>query len=252
MPTEARRIAIREPKTTRELQALLQEREQRRLVVAGHSSEVAAFGSDAELLAGLEPLSPRSVGTIELHPESDSWALGLVYEAMVRGLAWGRPLRPSFSSRGHELRLSMPATEREDTLAAHDRATLATIRSAYGADQRLSGTVPGINRTYAEAVHVRLEQHLGRWWCVFEPFTWVDLPRHSDDPSAEAQRRTLSFAASDWRRERWAQRYNSRWDALFQQWSKLLAPDRPTVVRFPGSTTEPGVYAEFELWNATA
>lgn len=253
LPTTARRIRIREPKTTRELQTLLRERQRRPFAVAGRGAEVVAFGSDTDLLAGLEPLDPRVDGTVDLHPESESWALGLLYEALVKGLAWNRPLRTSLSeTRGHELRLHAPENDRRDPTALRDRDALAALRVAYGNDERLLGTVPRINRAFAESIRVRLDYHLERWWCVFEPFTWVDLPRESDDPAAEAERRSLRTEAGDWRRERWARKYNSRWDALLQGWSKLLAPERPTLIRFPGSNAEPGVYAEFELWAATA
>lgn len=253
VPTIARRITICESKTTRELQELLRDREQRRVIVAGHGLDVAAFGSDSDLLAGLEPLNPKLAGTIDLHPENESWALGLIYEAMVRSLAWGRPLRPNLNSRGHELRLNVPEASRRDPDAVRGRTILETMRAAYGPGERIVGMVPEISRAFAEAVHVRLEHHLGRWWCVFEPYTWVDLPRRSDDPEADSIRRSMNIAASDWRRERWAQRYNSRWDALFQQWSKLIAPDRPTIARFPGgSGVTDGIGAEFELWDATA
>jgi hypothetical protein len=252
LPLEARRIRIRETKTTTELQQLLRDREKRGVAVACQGSEVTAFGSDADLLIGLEPLDPKIVGTVELHPESESWALGLAYEALVRGITWERPLRSRLDSRrGHALLLRSPDPVSLSPTALRDRAIIKEMNAAYG-ESRVDGRVPTIERPYAEAVRLSLEHHLNSWWCVFEPFTWVDLPRRTDDPDAEVERRRMTLIASDWRRERWAKRYNSRWDKLFAAWTNLLVPDRPTTIRFPSDRVTAGATAEFSILNYTA
>lgn len=139
LPTTARRIRIREPRTTRELQTLLRERQHRPFAIAGRGAEVVAFGSDADLLAGLEPLDPRVDGTVELHAESESWALGLLYEAMVKGLAWNRPLRTSLNeTRGHVLRLDTPEHDGRGPAGSREREALAALRAAYGSDERIA------------------------------------------------------------------------------------------------------------------
>ena len=39
----------------------------------------------------------------------------------------------------------------------------------------LCGQVKDLEADYTEGLHVRLDQADGRWWCVFEPATIIDL-----------------------------------------------------------------------------
>jgi hypothetical protein len=248
---EARLIRISKPQSTQELRAVLREQRQSRVLVAARGNQVAAFGSVADLLSGLAPLQPQLIGTVPLNPLSDSWALGLLYEALVRGLAWNRPLDAQLRGRGHQLLLREPARERRDDNAERDRGLLREMQLAYPNGDRLIGTVATIRRPYAEGVRVRFEHHLDAWWCVFEPHTSVDLPRMSG-PVEDSEHRTARYAASDWSRERWAKRYNGPWGKLFDGWTKLLAPEKDTEVVFPGGDTGPGIKARFVIRNYTA
>ena len=63
---------------------------------------------------------------VTLRPDEDSWALGFLYEALIRALARGRPLRPLLSSRrGHAVIAAPPQNDRQDDLA---RAVAAPLR----------------------------------------------------------------------------------------------------------------------------
>jgi hypothetical protein len=252
VPTMARRLLLAEPSTTRQVQDALRAAGARQVVASAQGREVAAFGSDSDLLLGLASFHPTLDGDIPLDPETDSWALGLLYEALARALSRRLPLRPRLNGRGHQLVLVAPEKSRTDEAATADRQLLAEVRSAYGED--LFGFDRNLGYPYAEAARVRLEHRLARWWCVFDPFTWVDLPPLGDpaDPVARSSRQKAVEAAGDWRRERWAQRYNAQWSSIIAAWSKLLAPTRTTEIRAIGPHADPGTDAVFQLWNVTA
>ncbi len=248
IPLAARRINLENPGTTRELRQALKAADQHRgTAVAAIGRGCAAFGSDEQLLTGLARFGPSLAGEVPLDPLADSWALGLLYDSLVHALARGRPMRALPRARGHLLILSPPRGDHDD-LARHDRQALTKMRNAY--DANLTGTVAGLGRPYAEALEIRIEPWLDRWWCVLDPFTFVELPR-SEDVGMDEVRRSVTVAA-DWRRERWARRYNSRWNHIIDGWAHLLAPERLTrVVMGPGPGA-PGIAAEFEVHQATA
>lgn len=67
-------------------------------------------------------------------------------------------------------------------------ATLSRLRDAYGTS--LFGTVSKLGSPFQEGVHLKLEQVDGKWWCGFEPYTFVQLPRQ--DSSQRTVRRVWS------------------------------------------------------------
>ena len=193
-------------------------------MIASTGHELAAFGDDQQILRALTSLGPTLDGTISLHPETDSWALGLLYDALVRALSRGRPLIPRLRSAGHSILVAAPnPAEAPERSAEHSRR-LAQLQQAY--DSSLTGTVPKLGYPYAEAVEIRLDRFEDRWWCGFEPHTSVDVPRDAEhvDDSNELSGRHFKRGdpAGDWRRERWAQRYNGRWSEIIDAWAKLL------------------------------
>lgn len=250
MPKSARKLALAKPSTTAAVQQLLRV-ERVRSVAACQGTTVAAFGQDAHLLAALAPLGARIDGEIDLDPLADSWALGLLYEALVRALCRARPLRPRLRHRGHALVLTAPGQDRTDPSAHRDRDALRTVQRAYS--DALTGTVPGVGHPFGEAVRVRLEHWLDQWWLVFDPVTWVDRPRidrsdAGDNPDEAAAREDELL---DWRRERWAQRYNAKWAKIIDSWARLLAPDDETPVHL-GVAADAGVNATFSIYQKTA
>lgn len=245
MPAAARAVRLAGPSTTPAVRELVRE-VRPRPVVACVGDRVAAFGRDADLLTALAPLGARFDGEMPLDPRADSWALGLLYDALTRALARGRPLRPMLRTAGHALVLARPDPSRTDEAAERDRERLRPLVSAYGGS--IDGTVPNVGVPFAEAIRMRLEWRLDRWWCVFDPYTWVDV-RGDDRPGAGG----AVDAAADFRRERWAARYNRAWSQILGAWAGLLAPFEPaTTVRAVGVRDDPGVEATFSMGTVTA
>ena len=241
LPAVARRVVLGQPISTSEMRAAMAA-VRPRPVASTVGSSVVAFGRDADLLAAFAPFGSRLDGEAALDPLRDSWALGLVYDALVRALARGTPLIPSLRSRGHLLFVRQPDRSRDDERALRDREQLKVLGNAY--DAPLTGRVPGIGLPFAEAVAIRLEHRLEQWWCVFDPFTWVDFG-HGEVS------KDVKDAAADWRRERWAQRRNKVWAKIVDAWPRLLVPDRTAtlpVFALDGA----GIDASFELSAVTA
>lgn len=258
LPAEATELSLDKPLTAVEARRLVKEAGVWATVTSRGTTAIG-FGANDDLERALSPVNGRASGTARLMPSRDSVDLGLVYDAFVRAITRRRPLRPVFRSRGHHVIVRPPNAERNDGAARQDRERLAKLQHAYGTS--LTGTVPKLERAFAEAIEVRLECWQGRWWCVFEPFTWVDLPRsavadgHEPEPDFATFSPTLATGAkelaADWRRERWAQRYNSRWNDIIAAWAKLLAPEGETDLaahHFSG----PGINATFRMSWITA
>jgi hypothetical protein len=248
LPVRARKLELAQPSTTPAVQGLLREA-RAQASAACQGAMVAAFGRDADLMAALNPLGARVDGEIDLVPGVDSWALGLLYEVLVRVLSHGRPLRPVLRHRGHSLVLTPPARGRSDPAARADRRALQPVQQAYA--ERISGVVPNVGYPFAEAARVRLERWLDQWWVVFDPYTWVELPRSGpkdNDQGPPVDRDHLA----DWRRERWARRYNAKWANIIDAWATLLAPEPGTTVRASGLGPAEGIDATFGLYQKTA
>jgi len=270
LPSTARRIELSKESTTPAVQALLRVAGIRKTAIACIGREAAAFGRDAELLQGLSSLGPKLGGEIPLDPVNDSWALGLLYDAFARALSRTRPLMPQLRQRGHQLVVRPPDVTRNDEFALRDSKRLEGLKEAY--DKPLAGTAGALGLPYAEAVRLRLEWRLGRWWCVYDPFTWIDFPRRAppeksnsdlsnsdeafdaDDLEREEdpERRDMRLAAADWRRERWATRHNSAWAKILSSWSKLLASENELTISSFGQGVAEGHNATFMLgtWPA--
>jgi NAD-dependent SIR2 family protein deacetylase len=240
-PSQARSVTLATAATTREVRDQLRGKRLNGVVAASLGKQVAAFGRDSDIIEALRDFEPELAGTIDLDPRQDSWAAGLLVDALANALAYRRPLRRRQHQRLHSLLVRPP----RNPGSAQGRAQadrLASMQRAYGAP--LVGTVPKTSMAYAEAVHIRMEHRANRWWAVFEPFTWVDLPRDDD-----SQR--LVDVATDWRREHWAQRYNNRWFEIIAAWSELLTG--ATVAELAVSNLAPGngVAGSFRLSNVT-
>ena len=239
LPRVARRITLSRATTSPAVRALLKE-QRCRAVVAATGRELAVFGKDEEITAALAPLGARLAGTVELDATRDSWAHGLLYDALVTALSRHRPLIPRFKRAGHSLVVATPR-EGEDQDKARKRAQdLAQLQSAY--ENHLTGQVDKLGFPYREGVFLKLEQIEGRWWCGFEPYTFVELPRPerqadgvrpeqlpaTEQRGADQSGLGLPYErrgdpAGDWRRERWATKYNKQWAAILNAWASLLS-----------------------------
>ena len=100
MPKQARSIEINILITTVRARELVRDAKAR-AVVASVGREIAAFGSDAELLRAFAPVGGKIAGTVDLHPDTDSWALGLLYDALTWAICRGRPLLSRLRRKGH-------------------------------------------------------------------------------------------------------------------------------------------------------
>lgn len=232
MPSAARRIVLAEPTTSLAVRELLKAKNCR-ATVAANGRELAVFGKDKDILEALAPLGAKLAGTVALNPDSESWALGLLYDALVRSLARQRPLIPRYKRSGHSLVVAAPRDGEDQERTRRDQRMLSRLRDSYGS--ALTGTVPGLEFPFEEGVLLRLDHVDGRWWCGFEPYTFVHIPKAgiSDngnpeeaaktdlDPMGERRQRG-GDPAGDWRRERWARRYNRNWAGIIDAWAQLL------------------------------
>ncbi len=258
-PRIARRIALNQATRAPAVRTLLKE-QRVRAAVAAHGKELAVFGRDDAILAALAPLGPKLAGTVELDAPRDSWALGLLYDALTQALSNRRPLVPRLRTSGHSLVVAVPR-EGEDELRAKRRTEdLAGLRKAY--DTALTGTVPKLGYPFQEGVFLKLEHIEQRWWCGFEPYTFVQVPREDpatspagEQASAEEdvpQDRRGGDPARDWRRERWFCRRNKEWAAIIEGWVQMLTSTSDGTVSAFGVEEGAGVDAVFRMSRYTA
>ena len=262
MPTTARRIRLVQSTTSAEVREIFKAK-RCRATAAALGRELAVFGRDQEIMDALAPLGPSLAGTIELDPVADSWAMGLLYDTLVRSLARQRPLIPRLRRSGHSLIVATPREGDDPERTRRQQQGLSRLRGAY--DANLFGAVPKLGFPFQEGVHIKLEQVDGKWWCGFEPYTFVQLPRQespqvggAEDTAPEqapaemgmqAQRR--GDPAGDWRRERWAPRYNKHWASIVGAWAQLLTEMGGTTRSAFGLEEGTGIDAVFKVSPVT-
>lgn len=258
LPTVARRIQLESPITSERARELVREA-QVYAIVASTGRELAAFGVDADLERTFKAVGGRLNGHIELRPEADSWARGLIYDALVKALCRYKPLAPLLSQRGHSLTVRGAKPDASVELHAKQKIQLTELNAAYG--NSLTGTVQDLGFPFREGVQIRLELLGEQWWCAFEPFTYVELPRHvrsdegrsdDDSPSSPFQGGYHGDPAGDWRRERWAQRYNTPWTKIISAWAKMLAGDGQHPLHAVNVEDGAGQGAAFRISPVTA
>jgi SIR2-like domain len=195
-----------------------------------------------QALARYEPEMVEEV-EIAVAPEAlDPLTIGLLNEAVVRALAWDRPLRARFRSRGH--RIVVWPDDSDET-----KALFEPLVTAYGS--ALTGTFEG-DRTWREGVRVRLDWRLDRVWLLFEPWTWVDPPRDGERKHEARSRFAPPDAAAAWVKERWATRRNEIWAAAIGAWADILAPGETATVSAPQIDNSRLIAASFTLGTPTA
>lgn len=262
MPTVARRIKLSQPTTSAEVREIFKAKGCR-ATAAALGRELAVFGRDQEILDALALFGPSLAGTIDLDPVADSWAMGLLYDTLVRSLARQRPLIPRYRRSGHSLVVATPRDGDDPDRTRRQQQTLSRLRDAYGTS--LFGTVPKLGFPFQEGVHLKLEQVDGKWWCGFEPYTFVQLPRQ-DTPQTEGaedlvaqeaaaemgmQAERRGDPAGDWRRERWAPRYNRNWASIIGAWAQLLTETGGTLRSAFGLEDGTGIDAVFKVSPVT-
>lgn len=262
LPNEARRMTLSQATTSPVVRGLLKEHHCK-AVVAANGRELVVFGRDDEVLAALNPLGPKLAGTVKLDATSDSWALGLLYDALVKALSRYRPLIPRFKRSGHSLVIAAPREGEDEAWARKRVEDLSHMREAYGG--ALTGTVPTLGFPFQEGVFLKLERIEERWWCGFEPYTFVDIPRAEQPDQAQQgsptgsdldvvgipQEPRAGDPAGDWRRERWAMRRNKEWAAIIDAWAKILTSTKNGTVRTFGLEEGHGIDATFVVSRLT-
>jgi hypothetical protein len=174
MPRTARWMKLAQHTTSPAIRELLKEKGVR-ATVAAQGRELAVFGRDQEIVDALAPLGATLDGEIELDPVADSWAMGLIYDAMVRSLARRLPLIPRYKRSGHSVVIASPREGDDPERVRQNAQVLSNLRSAYKSG--LFGTVPGLGFPFQEGVFLKLDLVDRRWWCGFEPYTFVHIPR---------------------------------------------------------------------------
>ncbi|WP_240125821.1 SIR2 family protein [Thermomonas alba] len=256
MPTVARRVEVDAPITTVRVRELLRESEVNALAVS-NGRDIVAFGADEDLARAFASVGGRLAGTHELRPDRDSWALGLVYDALTRAVCQGRPLFARMRRKGHFVLVANGSPKDSKANADLRNAQLSRLKQAYSS--ALVGRVPNHNHPFNEGVKLRLDQAAGRWWCVFEPTTHVETPRPdgkeglADDATPDSAPMSLRQGdpVIDWVRERWATRYNPVWARIISAWADLLAGQNGDTLCALGLQDESGVDAVFQLSPVT-
>lgn len=261
MPSTARRMRLAQSTTTPVVRELLKENDVR-ATIAAYGRELAVFGRDRDILNALAPLGATLDGEVKLDPVADSWAMGLLYDALVRALARRLPLIPRYKRAGHSVVIAPPRKGDDPERARRDAQMLSNLRSAYKSD--LTGTVPNLGFSYQEGVFLKLDIVAGRLWCGFEPYTFVHIPRPEESQNGDLEHAETFSAdpmgarpsrggdpAGDWRRERWAQRYNKDWASIIAAWAKLLTDVDGGTKRAFGLEDGVGVDAVFQVSPVT-
>lgn len=257
MPAVARRITLDKPTSSPAIREVLKEKNCR-ATIAANGRELAVFGRDQEILNALAPLGSKLAGEFALNPITDGWALGLLYDALVRSLARHSPLIPRYKHTGHSVVVAAPREGENPERARRDKLALTHLRNAYGS--ALTGTVPGLGFPFQEGLFLKLDYIEGRWWCGFEPYTFVRIPRSNfvresgsnepngaDEDPMGARPDRGGDPAGDWRRERWAQRYNKNWASIIDAWAQLLTTAGGGTRRAFGLEAGSGIDAVFVI-----
>ncbi len=261
MPRTARRMELAQHTTSSVVRELLKEKGVR-ATVAVHGRELAVFGRDREILDALAPLGATLDGEIKLDPVTDSWAMGLLYDALVRSLARRLPLIPRYKRVGHSVVIALPRDGDDPKQARRNAQVLSNLRDAYRSD--LTGTVPGLGLPFQEGLFLKMDQVNERWWLGFEPYTFIHTPRpdisqdgnpkhakYSNADQMDAHPDRSSDPAGNWRRERWAQRYNRNWAAIIAAWAELLTNTDGEANRAFGLQNGTGIDAIFKISSVT-
>lgn len=262
LPQAARRMTLTQATTSPTVRALLKEQRCRALVAA-NGRELAVFGNDTEVTAALATLGAQVAGTVELDGTKDSWALGLLYDALTKALSRYRPLISRFRRAGHSLIVAAPREGENPERTLKRSQDLAQLRAAYGGP--LTGSVTALGYPFQEGVFLKLERIGDRWWCGFEPYTFVDTPRPENSEHTTRSElfddvqdglgvpipRRGGDPAGDWRRERWAQKYNRQWAGIIHAWAALLTSTADSKIRAFGLEEGSGIDAVFTISPVT-
>lgn len=225
LPGEARLLDAPGSVSLRTLRSALRQHRARAVLAPHAGGGLVAFGDDAGMRDALAEHGVRVTSqTVPLNvsgtQEPDSVVVGLVAEALVRGLGRTRGITEVLrSGQRHQLRARDPRPDRPE-----DAAALSPLRDVVGAVTGALAGPSGVKLPWAEAVTVSVEWHEGGWWFLFAPDIWL-RPTFTDVPSGYTEQQAKAEASrlgGEFVRERVAARYNSATGALLGGWLRLL------------------------------
>ena len=257
VPDKAREIILERPVTAAEARKMIKNAGVW-ATVASIGQKLLVFGPDDGIEQAFAGVGGRLGGTIPLDPAGNSADHGFIYEAFTRAIVRHRPLRPILRARGHTVIIQPPHKNLAPKVTHAYRKLLDELQRAY--ENHLTGCIPRLHCPFAEAIRLSIEIKNSRWWFVYEPYTWVDLSRlaETDEPANDLVGRgsvsdvsDRKVIAADWRRERWARRYNANWNDIIAAWAKLIAPKSENDLTAHFFERE-GVNAVFRVSGTTA
>lgn len=201
------------------------------LVTARSSAGVLAFGGDSEIHRvfsgfGVANLGLHSIEVSRLWRETNE--MNLLRQALVFGLVKSLPLHAEGHRSYHLLRVD------------GDRSNHSRLQRLKTSVQQVSGTVPGTNACWAEAIRVKIEYKLDRLWLLLEPCIWFE--KCSTDEQ--------HYRCNDFVRERMARRYNKQFNSVLDAWIEVIVgnKERATITAL---NDQPGICAAFTLLKRT-
>jgi hypothetical protein len=199
------------------------------VLVARRNVGVLAFGDDEAIRNCFSAFKITAFDFHSIEPARlryESAELGLIRDALARGISRSRPLFVHRRRTVHFL----------GAIADDPSSLLNSLKKAVG---QLTGTVPGTTLKWAEAIRVRVEHRLERLWLVFEPTIWFESTEDDEQ----------RYVAGEFVRQRTATRYNQQWNSLIAAWATILQGDLAPLKAFD---TADGTDAIFRLGTTTA
>jgi hypothetical protein len=206
----------------------------RPIVAARRAQGVLAFGRDDDVRATFESFAIQAFDIFPIDGNRlrfDSAEVGLLYEALLRGLVRHLPLRRVREDRrSHALVI--------DPEEAND-PRLKGLRDALRGP--VVGTIPRTTLPWAEGVLLQLDRRLDTSWLCIEPI--VTAPR-SGEPTQDALR-------GEFLRERRARRYNVLSNDILDAWRTILTAGGESAEYSTFDCTD-GVDAVFRIHGRSA
>lgn len=172
--------------------------------VVSYTDRILFWGDSQSVQGLLQKDGIRGVKAHDLSPEAveQSTILKAFLEnGLAESLCAGKPLLLRRKNRTPYLVVSHNA--QSDT-------RFDSLRTAVRAPGHLTGSVPGLEKTFwAEAVSVSLEFRNRKWWLLIEPELWISPLTNREH-------------ATDFLREKRLRRYNNQSSAILDAWISLL------------------------------
>ncbi len=177
------------------------------VIAVRRTQGVICFGKDAEVR---KAFGGHHIDSFDLHPVEEarlsfeSAEHGLLYDALTAALRRERPFL--VERRGPDYMIMVDPKRSKDPV-------FNQLRAATGG--QLIGQVGVARYQWAEAIRIRLDHRVGRFWLLIDPSIWFER-RDDEDPPQEVK---------DFVRNRTAARHNAKWHEVFLGWVAAVVPD---------------------------